>query len=114
MPDTLLPTRLEKLDASNESADKDRFNRLLSIVPYPLSWPFPIVPITAIVVKAPTLLKLTRAESIDIPRTDRLVPTILPSMEVISLFFPFTENSPFTIPDAGVDKFCVNGAISAL
>ena len=114
MPDILLPTRLEKLDASKESADKDRFNRLLSIVPYPLSWPFPIAPVTAIVVKAPTLLKLTRAESIDIPRTDRLVPTILPSMEVISLFFPFTENSPFTIPDACVDKFCVNGAISAL
>ena len=50
----------------------------------------------------------------DIPRTDRLVPTILPSKEVISLFLPLTENSPFTVPDTGVDKFCVNGAISAL
>ena len=55
----LVPTRLEKLDASNESADKDRFNKLLSIVPYPLSWPSPIAPVSAIFVKLPALLKLT-------------------------------------------------------
>ena len=50
----------------------------------------------------------------EIPRTDKLVPTILPAKEVISLFLPLTENLPFTTPDTGVDKFWVNGAISAL
>ena len=105
MPDTLLPTRLEKLDASNESADKDRFKRLLSIVPYPLSKPLPIAPVTAILVIVPDFVKLSLAVSREMPRAEIPEPITFPSKAVIFLFFPVTAKSPFTMPLIGVARF---------